>query len=766
MSGAAEAAKKADDIWNASPLAPADHPFLLKNKIQPHIARLHDGKLILPMRIAGQIACLQSISPEGETKFLKGAYRHGAYCGIGTSRAEIVLTESFLEAARLVESGGTAVICFGHMDVVEDRLREKYPAAVIRRMEDVEESGDGDSDVAAASPHETDDQGSGRGDVRSEADGYDGRPGDDHRGRGGDSDQTLTDGLLPPIEPRHPRAPIPLGYNNGSYYYLSMDTFQVERLTATAHTPHNLRHLASEAHFWQRSRFMGKSKVDWDAAADWLMTECKTRGVYSEANERGRGAWLERQPTGMDTPVVHLGDRLLVGGEPVAISKHITRYVYPMGEQLMPDAVFVPLTSREAARLSEICCALRWENPVMGKLLAGWIALAPLCGCLDWRPHLWVSGPSGSGKTWVYRKIVKECLKSFAQYAQGVTTEAGIRHLLRRDALPIVFDEAEAESKSQALNIENILALARQASSESGGAIFKGTANQESARSYMIRSMFCFSSINIGVKYKADEARVSLLTLRAPRADTPAEKDANREHFKRLREMVAETITEDFSSRLFARSAKLAPVIRKNCDAFAMAAAEHFGSQRAGDQTGTLLAGAYSLHSSREITPADALTWIQAHDWSGAEAETAQDHDDLLSFLLQHQLRHERAFGGSVERSVAELLEYAASGDEAAEALLRRWGIRYQPRDRRANGAERLIPAHAEGAWFATAHASLARVLTGTSWSTKWGKALERVEGAVYSGRENVKFHGNAASKAVFIPMVMERKRAVEEVMY
>ena len=57
----AEAAAHARAIWEAAPLAPASHLYLQRKKIQPHGLRLdHDGDLIVPVLIDGQITSLQS----------------------------------------------------------------------------------------------------------------------------------------------------------------------------------------------------------------------------------------------------------------------------------------------------------------------------------------------------------------------------------------------------------------------------------------------------------------------------------------------------------------------------------------------------------------------------------------------------------------------------------------------------------------------------------------------------------------------------------
>ena len=53
------------------------------------------------------------------------------------------------------------------------------------------------------------------------------------------------------------------------------------------------------------------------------------------------------------------------------------------------------MTQAEAHRFVQIYESLRWESPVYGKLCAGWVFLAPICGALDWRPHIWVTGEPG-----------------------------------------------------------------------------------------------------------------------------------------------------------------------------------------------------------------------------------------------------------------------------------------------------------------------------------------------------------------------------------
>lgn len=67
-------------------------------------------------------------------------------------------------------------------------------------------------------------------------------------------------------------------------------------------------------------------------------------------------------------------------------------------------------------------------------------------------------------------------LGDFALPVVGNTTEAFIRQALRSDALPVVIDEAESNEKADQQRIQQILALARYASSETRASIGKGSA--------------------------------------------------------------------------------------------------------------------------------------------------------------------------------------------------------------------------------------------------------------------------------------------------
>jgi putative DNA primase/helicase len=294
--------------------------------------------------------------------------------------------------------------------------------------------------------------------------------------------------VQPSAEPL-PRAPfVCLGFDGDGFFYLPHSTGQVTRVSRGAHTGTHLVSLAPLA-YWE-TLFPGKEKVNWTAAASSLFEQQAAIGVFDSDCIRGRGAWLD------DGRVVfHLGDRLIVDGERHSVLKPPpSRYHYEQARHLdgPSDA---PLSDKDAIRITSIAERFRWEVPASAHFLTGWMVLAPVCGALSWRPHIWVTGGAGTGKTTILKTFMRPLMGGVLQTATGGTTEPGLRGILRSDAIPVVFDEFEQNEAKDKQIVQNVLALARGASSE-GGKIYKGTTTG-GAIGFEIRSMFCVSSINV-----------------------------------------------------------------------------------------------------------------------------------------------------------------------------------------------------------------------------------------------------------------------------
>jgi putative DNA primase/helicase len=524
---------------------------------------------------------------------------------------------------------------------------------------------------------------------------------------------------------------IPLGHDRGVYHYYSRSARQVVSLTPDKHTKNAMLGLASLPIYWQATKHATAKGIKWDEAIADLMAQCRRVGIYNPDIIRGRGAWMDGE-----SALLHLGDRIICNGNEYGLSFPGSKYIYEAAQSLSIETA-IPLGNMDAYWLMKICSLLRWEKPVYGKMLAGWIALAPICGALKWRPSIWIVGGPGSGKSYIRENIIGRVLGSIALPVQSKTTEAGIRQSLGCDARPVLFDEAEREDQASATRMQSVLDLVRQSSSEGGAEIVKGTGTQNGVKRYRIRSMFAFQSINLALQHSADESRVTVLTLLPPAQNDP---EAQR-RFADLETTVHERLTSEFTAGLLARSVALMPVIRQNAEVFARVIASGSGTRRLGDQVGTLLAGAYSLHSTEVVTPEKAAEFIGREEWKQTltSDEEEKDEQKLLMALMNYRVRI-----GTGEFRLSEVLHGAMTFDGQD-------GFPNQPD---ANRKLRSIGLALKdnGLLVSTKHPALKEALKGTPWDAKWSTALLRLPGACPYPK-TVKFGTGVVTRAVFIPM-------------
>lgn len=548
------------------------------------------------------------------------------------------------------------------------------------------------------------------------------------------SDQDA-DNIVPFAPPIPTEGIVPLGYDQGLFFYLSRSTRQIHTLTPDQHTKRAMMAVASVPHFWQRTKFVSdKGNVFWDDAAAWLMAECRSVGIYNPDRVRGRGAWFDD-----GRAVLHLGDRLLVDGRPLPLMLANSSAIYPAALPLSLENAH-PLSNADAHQICDIASSLRWQKPISATLFSGWIVCAMVCGALKWRPSIWINGSSGSGKSWLQDNILAPLVGPVALQVQSKTSEAGIRQRLNSDALPVIFDEFEREDSAAAVRVQGVLDLMRQSSSESEKTILKGTQQQNGARAFRIRSCFAFSSINIGIAHAADESRVTILALLPPTSGAE-----DQQTFQALAARAAILITPSYAAGLLARSVGLLAVIRQNAETFAIAVASKLGTRRLGDQLGTLLAGAYSLHSTGVVTAEQATEYLGRQDWGDAVSTDAQrDEDRLLSYLTAHRARVSLGNGPAIEVTIGRLLTAAFGADEKiptdlADRDLRDYGIR--------------VHGHKPfGVWVSTNHPTLGKSLINTPWSANWSRTLARLPGAE-SVQKTIRFGLGHQSKAVWVPL-------------
>ena len=530
-----------------------------------------------------------------------------------------------------------------------------------------------------------------------------------------------------------------LGWNRGIGYYIPDGFRQVVALKANDHTKLRLLELAPL--FWWQSAFASEKRsgdcVDWALAAESLIRRAQKQGIWDEDLIRGRGAWWDNGKA-----AVHLGDRVVYDGAEHDIGEVSGRFVYELNTRV-DIATKDPLQNADACKLVEICENLRWLRPISGKLLAGWVFLAPICGALEWRPHIWITGGAGSGKSTIMKEIIHRLLKENMLFVQGETSEAGIRQKLGHDATPVVFDEIESQSEKATTRVNSIMDLMTISSSETGAQLVKGGANGK-AQSFLIRSMFCFSSITVNLKQHAAKTRVTVLDMKQKASNETPE---DIQQYNEMLEAIFNTLTPEYIRKMQARAVELIPIIRHNARVFAEAAAMSVGSRRFGDQVGTLIAGAYALHSSNKVTPEAAIKWIENQEWDEHDGGSeSKDETSCLQFILGQQIRVDTDRGQKI-RAIGELVDLAAAIGEAdddicektARDTLRRNGIIVEQ--------EALTPG---SIIIANNHPSLERMLQKSPWAIGWTRTLGRIDNAE---KTEAKKFGGATSRGIKIPI-------------
>jgi len=405
---------------------------------------------------------------------------------------------------------------------------------------------------------------------------------------------------------------------------------------------------------------------------------------------------------------IHVGN-LIVDGARVTITDYQTSYAYQKKNSLLRHLA-EPLATKEANILVQTCERFEWERKASAVLLAGWIVIAPFAGALKWRPHIWLTGAAGTGKSWVLKNVVRRCLGRFQLALQSKTTEPAVRQALESDAIPVVFDEFEAENEQERARIQSLIDLMRSSSSDDGGMIAKGSAGGKSVF-YTVRSSWAVASIAQTLDMHSDVSRITTLGMKRS-DDAPKRENAK---------FIDKHLTDEWVAGLHSRTISLLPVILENIKVFSQAVADELGDTRIGDQLGTMLAGAYSLYSRGVIEYDAALSFVRRHDWSEERSkDESKDEYRLLNAIMEHLNRFD-AGRMQVERSIGELVYIAAGIEDDAAVTI----------DKAETRLAQLGMGVKDGYIHISGQSGYLRntALRNTPWAKSYFKVLSRVDG-------------------------------------
>ncbi len=128
----ADAAARAESIWNAATTANDDHPYLVRKGIKANGTRLHQGALVIPVRSGDELRSLQFIAEDGGKRFLSGGRISGGYFSIGNVKGAdaLCIAEGFATGATIHQATGYPVaVAFnaGNLEPVAKAMRHKLP---------------------------------------------------------------------------------------------------------------------------------------------------------------------------------------------------------------------------------------------------------------------------------------------------------------------------------------------------------------------------------------------------------------------------------------------------------------------------------------------------------------------------------------------------------------------------------------------------------------------------------------------------------------
>ena len=794
---AKKAAERYQKVWDAADPPDLQHPYLVRKGLPaaPGI-RQSKGHLLVPMRSfekGNPISSLQSISLDGKKRFAPSGRAAGTRMTIGSKTLKekggvIYLVEGWATGVSVhLATSCPVIVCFfaGNLLSVARSLREKFPKqhlvvcadndywsstpngrnpglraatwaaketsadVALPEFQNICEDEDCDKSCDLGHPTDFDDL--------RQLEGLDAvRKWLDPAPTPEDAPPPSIEDPTPGEEPPPPEEPIELperwyetapfrclGYEKGGlYHYHPVGTGQIVSLTPGQHDRKTLLPLAPLS-WWQRT-FPGQNGISWLAAADALFQASHRAGVFNPKRARGRGAWPERDPDGKMGVLIHLGDRMIVPGSKKMVTpdEYVSpgHHVYERQER-MDGPSMDPMKVEESRVILELFRGLLWMEPASADLLAGWVTLAPVCGALAWRPHVWVTGEMGCGKTSVFDQLLQPLMGGVLCNVKGGTTEAGIRGELKSDAFPVLFDEAE-ESEGVGTNIQRVLALARQASSDTDARVIKGTRTGGTMQ-YMIRSMFCLASIGGAVYQESDRSRVCMLHLQGASQLDPKFRKA---HWDAYQPRLQKLVDVEAGRRLIARTLKLLRngMLYETVKIFRSESSTVLKDQRMGDQYGTLYAGCWALQSDEPPDPQVVREMVGSENLQSYQDDRQPEGLKALRMLLQTRERVDTP-NGIKTYAVGQLVEACMGrGSELSDAdatkVLRQLGLRVEVDD----GEYVLLVAN-QSEW-------ISKVLEGTIYSRGIRTVLMSLPEVSNESRP-VKFHTGLQSRSSVVPM-------------
>jgi len=418
--------------------------------------------------------------------------------------------------------------------------------------------------------------------------------------------------------PRRPQVVTPRGHVGGTYYFSTLRSATLHRVTEFTET--DLLKIA-DFNYWSRKYPAPKVKYDHSLAKADLIAKSQLVGVFNPDRIKSVGVWHDG-----DNVVINAGSRLYVSKDrgvyrEQQFADYKSFYFYEQGPHLT-----LPLFSEDPKPQFLLAHNLiqdfSFKNPSDYKLLLGWLLTAPLSGMLPWRPHIMLTAEAGSGKSTIIQKVIIPYFQHWFTVKEDDYSEASIRQGAGHGAPVVILDEFDT-NKGDVRRLEKILSLIRVGSS--GGEVGRGTPSGKKLK-FTAKFSCLLAGISTPPLGEADQGRITKLELT---------KNFRRDSWESFSADLSSVFDSKLASHGFWRAVNNSINIVESSKVLFNEIERRSGG-RSGQQFGVLLAGYWHWLNDSVISREDSTKLVDEF-FTGEESRKAsivEEKDQCLEHLL------------------------------------------------------------------------------------------------------------------------------------
>lgn len=262
------------------------------------------------------------------------------------------------------------------------------------------------------------------------------------------------------------------------------------------------------------------SKASVASAQDFINTVASTEGFFEDFKVLKSGGWHWIDVQGSKTPILHAGNVLYSNSCLFPLHKMIDpkKHVWIRKRAVDWGKGDEKINQSVINEIKRFVNKFKWENEYHAMLIKGWIALAPICGLLPFRPSVWITGETGSGKTTFVGKFIQKIMGGTVFHAAGASTEPGLRGLLQKEgSIAIAVDERELKAAGgdfEVAKLDAFMMLVKLASSAFSSPIIKADTPGSDTRKSKLNSvqpsaMFLIASVGMPNMEESQSNRIA-----------------------------------------------------------------------------------------------------------------------------------------------------------------------------------------------------------------------------------------------------------------